>query len=252
MSLRRFWMPASAHDGAGFRIEGDALHHMRHVIRLGKGDRCELLMGDGKAYLVEIRSMEKFHATAAVIEARTIPTPARPWLRLAVSMPRFATFDTILEKAVELGVVGIVPFVSAHSFVKKDFETIDAKGSRFQKIVRAATEQCGRGELMEIASATDLEGALRVLRATKGATGLFAFEGEGGRPLQESLRVLLSRKPAEIWIFVGSEGGFSLEESRKFHEQGVEAVTLGSRILRAETACLALAAITQYEIGQLS
>ena len=248
--MRRFWIPRDEREGATLRIAGDVLHHIRDVCRLGVGDRFEALLGDGLAHLVEIRSAGRKEALGEILESRRIPRPKPPHLHLAVSLPKFPVFEAILEKAVELGVRRLTPFLSDRSFVRGDLAAVEAKRTRWEKIVRGAAQQCGRGELMELGAATALDALLRGFPQAEGRAGLFAFEGRGA-PLRDAAGTWNRKSLEEVWLFVGSEGGFSDAEAAAFRSGGLQPVSLGPRILRVETACVALVGIVQYELGNL-
>ncbi len=250
-SLRRFFLSPEKKIGSRFRITDEALHHLRNVCRFSAGDELEILTGENEAYHCKLESVNKQDAFANILSHRNIPTPPPPYIHLAISMPRFSTFDTILEKSVELGVSNVLPFVSEYSFFTKNPETLAEKQERWEKIVIAATEQSGRGELLTISPCSTLENVLQKFQKESTNAGIFAFEGTGKLSLQQSLEKIRAQRPQNLWLFVGSEGGFSESEVDRFRQAKLPPTSLGNRILRVETACLALTSIVQHELGHL-
>jgi 16S rRNA (uracil1498-N3)-methyltransferase len=231
-------------------LSGDVLHHIRDVCRMHKGSKFEVIVGgQQKALLVEVTGETKHESFARVLEERAIDPIPYPHIHLALSVPRFPVFEAVVEKAVELGVFAIHPFFSEFSFIRKQEETWAKKVPRFEKIVQSATQQSGRGDLMPISNPVDLEQILAKFNRTEGAKGLFAYEGDARLNAKDGVaRVASDKSLTEAWIFVGSEGGFSATEVEKFKEAGLASVTLGSQVLRVETACVALISILKYDL----
>lgn len=250
--MRRFWVPAEVLAKDPVVIEGDLFHHVCEVSRFGPGDRVEFLCGDQKAYLVQLETVRKPRAWGHIISQREIAPLAGPEIHLALSLPRYSTFEMILEKAVELGAYQIHPFVSDFSFVRKLGKVPKVKLSRWQKIVAGASQQSGRGELMKLAEITTMENILEEFNRQTNVEGLFLYEGKAQKSLKDALRLADSSSAKQIWIFIGSEGGFSEREVEIFKQKELDPVTLGSQILRVETACLALLSIIKYECDALA
>lgn len=248
--MRRYWIEPSDRSGDVVVFKGDVFHHVFDVCRQETGSKFEVLSSDGKAALVEVVRVDKKSAEARVIEERTVPPLKTPHIRLVMAVPRFPVMDAVLEKAVEMGVKAVHPVFSEFSFVRSQSSLSDGKVQRWEKIIRSATQQCGRGELMELHPAVKLEDFLQTINRDGSAAGLFAYEGPSLLGLREELsRIKSSHKETlrEIWVFVGSEGGFSHREARLFEDLGMKPVTLGSQVLRVETACIALVSALKYE-----
>lgn len=246
--MRRYWLPPESFLDQEIKIEGEAFHHIHEVCRQGIGHRFEVLKGDGKAYLCEIKQVTKREARAAIIESRMIEPLPKPYIHLALSIPKLPKVDFVIEKCVELGVHSLHPFVSEFSFIRQVKEISLNRQERWKKIVQAATEQCGRGELMQLTPATSLEKVWETMNQTDSSVGLFCYEGEGGLPLRQALARAKTRSPQNVWVFVGSEGGFSVSEVNLFKQRQMEPITLGSQVLRVETACVALASVIKYDL----
>lgn len=266
--VRRYWLRADQFEGRQIgdlvRIDGEELHHIRDVCRQGRGDRFEVLL-DGGAHFVEIIEERKRESIARILEIRTVAPLASPQLHLVLSIPRLPVFETVLEKCVELGVASVQPVFSQQSFFRSESSAWSGKQARFQKIIKGATQQCGRGELMRLEAARPLSEVRQQLseeiNRTKDGRCLFAFEG-GRHADGRSIPTLPIRKALQgwaaaagedglknVWIFVGGEGGFSFEEVEQFRELGWLPTTLGEQVLRVETACVALVAVLRFELG---
>ncbi len=243
--VRRYWVDAKIEKSV--TLEGETFHHIFDVCRQTVGSKFEIL-NEGKAFFVEVESVGKKSATLKVLEVRLLPVPAAPHIHLCVSIPKLPTFETILEKSVELGVFKLHPFVSDYSFVRDvKNERISHKTERWEKIVKSATQQSGRGDLMEISSVGTLSQVLEKMNQMPASMGLFPYEGECQQTVKACIEKMKPTQPQNIWIFVGSEGGFSREEVEFFKERGLEPSTLGEQVLRVETACLALVSIVRHE-----
>lgn len=248
--MRRYWIDAKDRQGDIVQFRGDVHHHIFDVCRQDVGSKFEVLSEDGKAALVEVLRVDKKSAEARVIEERVIPPLKTPLIRLVLSIPRFPVMEAVVEKAVEMGVSSIHPVFSDFSFVRTEGNLSDAKVERWRKIIRSATQQSGRGELMKLEPAIKLEDFLRTANRGPSFAGLFAYEGDSVLGVREALAQIKSKheeRLQEVWLFVGSEGGFSDREVSLFKSLGLQPVTLGAQVLRVETACMALVSVLKYE-----
>ncbi len=235
---------------SGVLLRGDLVHHIRDVCRFGVGDHFEVLTGDGRAKLVEITAADSRQIAGKILQERTLDSLPRPHITLALSVPKLPKVDWIVEKCVELGVAEIRPFVSEFSFLRKVSEISTNRLERWNKLVQGATQQSGRGELMKICAPTNLRDLLAEFNRSERTGGLFPYEGVARLGIHQALNDLKCKKLDHLWVFVGSEGGFSSAEVQQFTEVGLDPVSLGSQILRVETACLALVSIIKYENEQ--
>lgn len=236
--------------GDQVHIDGESFHHIVDVCRLHVGAKFEVLV-TGKAYFVELKHVHKKEAIAAIIESRAIPQLPDPKIRLCLSLPRFSKADEIIEKCVELGVASVQPFVSDFSFLRKTDRVPPAKIDRWQKIIKSATQQSGRGDLMPVEPIMSLQEVLKDFNRQTNVWGLFPYEGEAQLTVKSALSQMKQDVPSlkgrSLWIFIGSEGGFSHKEVQLFQDVGLEPVTLGDQVLRVETACVTMVSIIKYE-----
>lgn len=248
--MRRYWLDLQNKNGEQFTIRGDTFHHIIDVCRQDLGSKFEILCEDSIAYFVQITTLGKKEAIATIIEKRAIPPLPFPKINIALSFPRLATFDMILEKSVELGVAKIQPLVSDYSFFKS-LGSVPEKTDRWQKIIMGATQQCGRGDLLKLEAPQNLDTFLKGINPREDVLCLFPYEGEVPLSIKRHLQSINKKPIKDIWLFVGSEGGFSLSEVEMFEQNQIQPVTLGNQILRVETACLTLVSILKYEFDLL-
>lgn len=253
--MRRYWIEKSQINGDQVHFKGDQFHHIFDVCRQEVGHHFEVITEDSKAFLVEVTSVEKKQATAFIKEVREIEKLKKPHIHIALSISRFPVMDSIVERAVEMGVSSITPFLSEFSFIRKAANLPEGKFERWQKIVVSASQQSGRGELMKIHQAITWEQLNKQINPSANRWCLFAYEGAGTASVKtylQSKKAQTLNAPDEIWLIVGSEGGFSTNEVTTMQQLGLDPVTLGSQVLRVETACLTLVSVLKYEFELLS
>ena len=232
--VRRFWIDRSCLKEEGFLIEGPLLRHIRQVCRIKQGEIFELLCEGTQKYQVSLSRVSPSKATAKILSVCPAPLLKKPYLHLALSLPRLPKADFIVEKAIELGVKSFHPLVSEFSFLRSAGRVSWARQKKWDKIALNSLAQSGRVQPMKIHSPSPLS----EIKIPKEDTALMAYEGDGDLPLLPDLLKSQPRPPA-LWLFVGSEGGFSRQEALRFaqRENGF-LCSFGDQILRVETACL--------------
>lgn len=246
--MRRYWVDGANETQSEVYISGEEFHHIVDVCRQTVGAKFEILTAKGFALFVELKSITRKNAVAEVISRRKMEDLKKPLIHLALSVPKLATFESVIEKSVELGVYKIWPFLSDYSFFKTQKKIMDEKNNRFQKIIKSATQQSARASLMELGAASDFETVLNLYQNHPHSFGIFAYEGVGGKPLQ-SIFDDSFKNIENIWLFVGSEGGFSMKEVEQFKNNNLFPVSLGHQVLRVETACVTLLGVIKYEMN---
>ncbi len=252
--MRRYWLPIENFQGSMVQIGGESFHHIIDVCRQNVGSRFEVLGDSRKAHLVEIKSISKKSATAEIIETRELPPRPRPDINICLSFSRYPVMDAVIEKAVEMGVHKILPFYSEFSFIRSPQSLSIGKVDRWNKIIQSATQQSGRGDLMQIATPVALGELFPIINPSARKLCLFAYEGRSTLGIKEALAGISPEALStfdEVFIFVGSEGGFSSTEVELFKQMGLHPVTLGDQVLRVETACITLVAVLKYYFGQM-
>lgn len=233
MARRRFFVDA-VHDSRAV-IAGEDARHLRQVLRAEAGQRYEL-SDNRSVYLAEIESLGKDRISFRVLEELDAPPPPVR-LTLLLALIKFDRFEWALEKATELGVETIVPVAAERS--EKGLERAAAKRlERWRKIVRESSQQARRARLPEVRLPAVFEGAI----AGAASYSYFLEEQPGACPLLSMLPA--SRQPADtVRLLVGPEGGWTDAERARARQAGFAAASLGSNILRAETAAIAALAI---------
>jgi 16S rRNA (uracil1498-N3)-methyltransferase len=222
----RLHLPARLEPGAALRLDAARAHYLTHVLRLRAGAPLRVFnAGDGEWRAV-LAAVGKRDATVELGERLRAPSP-EPGPVLHFAPIRRSRLDWLVEKAVELGVGGLVPLLTERTVVKLE------NPERLRAIVVEAAEQCERLSVPELAAPRPF-GAWLAAREP-GRVLLFADEAGGGRPLAEALA-----ETGTPDLLVGPEGGFAPQErALLLAAPAIRPVTLGPRILRAETAVLA-------------
>ena len=212
-------------------ITGEEFTHAVSVLRIKKGERIFLCDNLGKEYIAEISSIEKKKLTATLLEESQNQCEPKEDIMLIAGYLKGDKTELIVQKAVELGVNKIVVFSSTNSSAYMN----DNKLERLNRVSMEACKQCGRARVPQVVYADTLKKALEY--GKEYSNKLFACE------FATKTEVNFSTLKGSTAVVVGSEGGFTEEEFNLSKELGYKTIYLGKRILRAETACIALTAI---------
>ncbi len=245
--MRRYWIEEKDILGQQALLQGELFYHIVDVCRQEMGSKFELI-SNGKAYFVEIVAISKKGATAQVLETRHIPPLPKPYVKLALCVPRFPVLESLLEKAVELGVHEVQLLSSQYSFIKSSEKISENKWERWLKIIKSSTQQCGRGDLMQLSQPIKLLDWSKNLNLKDAKMCLFGYEGPTPLAVKDYFKKASHGDLNEAWILVGGEGGFAQSEVKELESGGCQAVTLGPQVLRVETACITLTSILKYEL----
>ncbi|HEX7890951.1 MAG TPA: 16S rRNA (uracil(1498)-N(3))-methyltransferase [Ramlibacter sp.] len=234
--MPRLFCEEPLRSGASLALPAGAARHVQ-VLRLQPGDALTLFDGAGGEYEAVVEQMGRSDVRVQVGAHHAIEREARRAIHLAVGMPANERMDWLVEKATELGAASIQPLVAERSIVRLAGERAQKKQAHWQAIAVAACEQCGRNRVPEVRAA---QGLREWLKAS--GPGYVLSLALGARPLQREA----SGQP--LTFLNGPEGGLTPAEEEAALAAGWQAVTLGPRVLRAETAPLAaLAALTMGE-----
>ena len=224
-------------------LAGEAGAHLVRSLRVRPGEEVTLCAGTGEDYRCTVLETSADGALLRVEE--TTPSRGEPAVQVTVCAcwPKGDKLDLITQKAVELGAVEIWPVESARCVSRPEGKAVEKKLSRLQKIALEAAQQSGRGRVPQIRPPVPLQTALET--AAREGSILFCYERGAA-----SFRQALGQAGDRRFLFVGPEGGFDPEEAALAQSLGADLLTLGSRILRAETAPLAALAAILYEKGE--
>ena len=221
-------------------------NQLRRVLRAQPGTQLIVLDNDGNERLMEVATVDRRDTTARVVEVR--PAPAEPVVAVTLyqCILKSDKFEWILQKGTELGVTTFVPVVSKRT-VARPGRALQSKQARWEAIVREAAEQSERGGLPVVAPAV----TLTELLASATGTRLLPWEEAAGSPgLLQTLGKATSAVE-EVSILIGPEGGLEADEVEQAKAAGWQVVSLGQRILRAETAALAALSVVMAALGGL-
>jgi len=246
--MRRFFVDEIQSTQGSFAITGAEAKHMTRVLRMEPGERMVLLDSKGTRFQAVIKEVGRRHVLVNLEKPLPAPAPSPVHMTLCQSLLKSQHMDLLVEKTSELGVDRVLPFLSERTVVKVNGDKAQGKLRRWQEMARSAAKQSDRGMPAEIGPLYFYDRMLAAL-AKEFALKIILWEQEGIRSLKELLR---SNSPApRVLAMVGPEGGFTEREVKKAYEAGFVSVSLGRRILRAETAAISLVTIIQYEWGDL-
>lgn len=243
--MRRFFSEDITAGAASVRISGDEFTHLKRVLRLKQGDDLAVFNGKGLEVTGRITAMDAGCAIVSVEGTAYGRLESPRAIRLLQGLLKSDKPEFVIQKATELGVATITFFTTSRTVpISNGSKT---KGTRWRKAAIEAAKQCGRTRLPELTPVAAFKDA--VTGCTEGVR-LILWEGEGKTiPIKDALKN--ADPDSAITVAVGPEGGFSAEDVAVAEAAGFKAVSIGPRILRAETAALAAIAIIQYETGDL-
>jgi 16S rRNA (uracil1498-N3)-methyltransferase len=227
------------------RITGPLLQHLRASLRLQPGELLTVTDERGRRYRAEIAEVSIGTLIGRILDTTSAPPKTSPSIVLAQSLLKGEKMDWVIQKATELGVARIAPVLASHSVVRPRADRIEHQLARWQRIALEAAQQSERWSVPVIDEPATVP---HLLSTSKTATVkiLLAERSDGA-----SLSNLPLHNDGDVWLLIGPEGGWEEAEFRHMREQGFVGVTLGPRILRAETAAIAALTILQSRLGEL-
>lgn len=237
--MRRFYTPKENFQANKAMLNLEETRHLRDVLRLREGAEVQVFDGEGKEFLCVIGEILKSETRLKIInEVAPSALESNLDLTLAVALLKGEKFDLVVQKAVELGVSKLIPLNTKRADVK--LKESEKKLERWRKIALEAAKQSGRAKLIQIEKPSDFE---EFIATTSGTRILFAERnGAGFAEIKTAQQII---------AVVGAEGGWEDSEIETARENGFQIITLGGRILRAETAAIAITAILQNNLGDL-
>ena len=236
--MARFYLPPNAWLTEP-TLSGDEARHLAQVLRMKHGDSVIVFDGHGRRASAEILSISRDRVPLKLGEI--LPSrPPQPAITLAQAIPKGKNMDLIVQKSVELGIAAIQPLVTRHTVVQPS----DGKSEKWRRNALEACKQCGQDTLPEIAEPLAFDRWISSQAAAPGLK-LIASLAPGARPL----RTVLRENPATTaaTMLIGPEGDFSAEETTAALAAGFLPISLGSIVLRVETATLFCLSALRYE-----
>ena len=241
MQTRRFYAPPGNFSEKAVSLDEGETRHLRDVLRLRVGDSANVFDGEGREFECVVEQVERRRSVLRIINAVKPPAPeSRLDLTLCAAVLKSDKTDIAIQKAVELGVSRFIPMVTIRCDVKP--KAAASRIQRWRKIVLEASKQCGRARLMKVDDLSTFEDQIRPPISGK----LILFSERDGGELK------LAEKPTAITAFLGPEGGWDDSEIALARELGADVITLHGRVMKADTAAIAISAILQHKFGDLN
>ena len=232
-------------------ITGELLKHLRDSLRIKKGEMIYCVDEEGTKYevLATYTGQELF--VGEIIKTTSRNKESAMFIHLVQAVPKNPKLDFIIQKTTELGVNAITPVISERAVVRIEKDRAEDKLRRWKKIALEAAQQSNRLDVPDIAPPVSFHDYIASFQ--KGDLNLLLYEGEKKRGIKEVIRGAMEAACGvkSIILLIGPEGGFSNEEVEMAEEAGFTPVSLGSHILRTETAPIVALSILQYEFGQM-
>jgi 16S rRNA (uracil1498-N3)-methyltransferase len=229
--MPRFYCSQPLLEGATVDLPETVAHHL-HVVRMQAGAALTLFDGRGGQYAAVLADIGKKRASATVLAHEPVDVELPYAVTLAQGLPEGSKMDWIIEKAVELGVARVEPLAAQRSVVRLSGERAEKRHLHWLGVIEAASEQCGRNRLAQLAPVMDFgrwlaapQQSPRILLSPRATQSLAQWAQQGG--------------PQAVTLMVGPEGGFTREEEDAAMAAGALALSIGPRVLRTETAALA-------------
>ena len=246
--MPRFFIgPENAPCGDKITVTGEDARHISLSLRARVGEEYVLCDENGTEYLSKIDKMDSNSVYFTVLEKKQSLSEPSVKVFLYQALVKGDKFDEIVQKAVELGVSGIVPVISSRCVSKPDGKTLEKKVERWRKIAKAAAMQCERAAVPTVENALTYKEALE--RIKECGCGFVCYEAGPRVPLKE---IFDAKKGAKTYgFFIGPEGGLSEDEAALARESGIPLASLGSRILRTETAPVCVLSAIMFYSGNM-
>ncbi len=243
--MQHFFVTANQVEKPYIHIQGSDVNHMRNVLRMKRGEQASVSDGDNRRYLCRIEDYGEDEALLEILTEEAVDTELASEIYLFQGLPKGDKMELIIQKAVELGAYQVIPTVMKRCVVRLDEKKAEKRVNRWNAIARGAAKQSGRGRIPKVSRVVGFREALSL--AGKLDAVFIPYELAAG--MEHTRKVIEAVKPGQsIGIFIGPEGGFDKEEVYMALEAGAEEITLGKRILRTETAGLAVLSILMYHL----
>lgn len=245
--MHRFFAEPSQIKEKEILLTGTDVNHIRNVLRMRTGEEILVSNGQGTDYHCRLESIDDASVAASIMWRLDGNAELPISITLFQGLPKGDKLEFIIQKCVELGAVRIVPVSTRRTIVKLNAKKEQAKKKRWMGISESAAKQSGRGIVPEVTQVMDFSEALREAKSMD--VCLIPYELAKG--IEHTREVCTSIKPGQsVGIFIGPEGGFEEEEVSQAIEAGAIPLTLGKRILRTETAGMALISVLAYLLEQ--
>lgn len=246
--MYHFFVEPSQIQGNKIIITGKDVNHIKNVLRMKPGEEIAVSNGlDGKEYHCGMAEWYEDRIVCDLFFVKEEGVELASKIYLFQGLPKADKMELIIQKAVELGVYEIIPVASKRAVVKLDAKKAESKLIRWQAIAEAAAKQSKRGIIPKIKEVMSFQEA--VAYSSCAQVKIIPYELAQG--MERTKEIISGIRPGEpVAVFIGPEGGFAEEEIEMAMQAGIEPVTLGRRILRTETAGMAVLSVIMYHLEQ--
>lgn len=243
--MYRFFVPVENVFEKEIRITGDDINHIKNVLRMTAGEKVVVSCGQGTDYYCIIEDIQETGITLRIEDKKAAVTELPMRIVLFQALPKLDKMELVIQKAIELGASEVVPVRARRCVVKLDDKKEEKKLARWRNIAESAAKQSGRGILPEVHGIMDFDQALEYAKELE--TVMIPYElCETMADSKETMQKAAGQQ--SIGIFIGPEGGFERSEVELASASGAVPISLGKRILRTETAGLAVLSVLMFLI----
>ena len=242
--MHRFFAGDESFSRDSIVLTGTDASHICTVLRLQTGDKIQVLDGKGSLYIVQLADVKAKLVKGEIISSEKVNTESPLTIHLGQSLIKGNKFDVVLRKSVELGVKTITPLMTERTVVKSDG---NKKIARWKKIAEESCKQCGRSSIPKV-SGSVIKLDVFCQQRSEADLKLMFWELENENGLKD---INPEKIPSSVSVLIGPEGGFTIEEVEAARSHGFQTVSLGPRILRAETAPLVVLSLLQSKWGDI-
>lgn len=245
MSLPRFYYPNSIEIHQHLELPKELAHYMQRVLRLADQSQVTLFNGLGGEYQAQIHFSGK-HVAAHVLAFTAIEREL-PWqISIAQGLATGDKMDWVCEKAVEMGASAFIPIAAQHSTLKLSGERLEKRLVHWQRIAQAASEQCGRNQLLQVQV---LHTVAQLCQQLASDSVLLFCDPDAPQDFPTAIKQATAHNTNHWILLIGPEGGWSEEEKKIALNAGAISMRFGSRVLRTETAAIALVGAIRGQLG---
>ena len=238
--MHHFFVPSQSIQKDRLTVRASQAHQIRDVLRLQSGEEIIVLDNTGSAYRVRLDKIGEV-VTGLVLETVSLESEPRVRIVLYQALLKADKMEWVLQKGAEIGVAAFVPMATERTVARRISES---KMERWQRILSESSEQAHRSRIPSLVKPISFAEAIQ---RSRGVLSLIPYESERGRKLADAVEPGMT----DVNIIIGPEGGFGAEEIQQARDAGALPVTLGPRILRAETAGLLVSSAILFACGEL-
>ena len=248
--MHRFYLPPERCAGNTLRLDGREAHHALHVLRVKRGEQIMVLDGAGNEFLCAIGNCaRKVIELSVALKNFTPPPPCS--ITLLQAVPRGKIIENIIQKAVELGALRIVPLLTEHVVAQLDDGSAEHKREKWQQVAVEAIKQCGAAWLPKIEAPVTIEHYLaRKEKFDLALVGSLQKERRHPGECFREFEAKHGRLPKTVGVWIGPEGDFTPDELNAIQAGGAQPISLGRLVLRVETAAVYCLSILNYELSR--